>query len=202
MAIAVAQPRVIADVVPRTWARQVVLVVGAALFVALAAQVSIRLPFTPVPVTGQTFAVLLSASLLGSVRGLLSMLLYVAMALVGLPVLAPSADGSHVTGSAIFGVPSFGYVIGFVVAAYVVGLVAERGATRTPLRTAGLFVLGNVVIYALGVTWLKLSVGATWATAISLGLTPFLLGDALKIALAAGLLPLAWKGLRKAHLAD
>jgi biotin transport system substrate-specific component len=202
MAISVAQPRVLADVVPAAWVRNIVLVVGAAVFVALSAQIAIPLPFTPVPVTGQTFAVLLSAAALGSLRGVASMLLYLAMALVGLPVLAPTADGGHVTGTAVFSVPSFGYVVGFVVAAAVVGYLAERGATRTPLRTAGLMVAGNVVIYAVGVSWLKFSVGVTWATALSLGLTPFLVGDLLKIALAAGLLPLTWAALKKARLSD
>jgi biotin transport system substrate-specific component len=202
MAISVAQPRVIADVVPAAWVRNVVLVVGAAVLVALSAQIAIPLPFTPVPLTGQTFAVLLAGAVLGSVRGMASMLLYVAMALVGLPVLAPTADGTHLTGTAVFSAPSFGYVIGFVVAAAVVGRLAERGATRTPLRTAGLMVVGNLVIYAFGVTYLSFAIGVSLTTAISLGLTPFVVGDLLKIALAAGLLPLTWAGLRKARLTD
>jgi len=96
-----------------------------------------------------------------------------------------------------FGGASFGYILGFILAAYIVGRLAERGASTTVLRTAGLMVVGNVVIYAIGVAWLKVSLDATWATAVSLGLTPFLIGDALKIALAAGLLPLSWKGLEK-----
>lgn len=202
MAMTVAQPRVLADVVPAAWVRNVVLVVGAAVLVALSAQVAIPLPFTPVPLTGQTFAVLLAGAALGSLRGAASMLLYATMALVGLPVLAPTADGSHLTGTAIFSAPSFGYVIGFIAAAAVVGRLAERGATRTPLRTAGLMVVGNAVIYAFGVTWLKVAVGVSWATALSLGLTPFLIGDLLKIALAAGLLPLTWAALKKARLTD
>ena len=93
--------------------------------------------------------------------------------------------------------PSFGYVVGFVLAAAVVGALAERGATRTPLRTGAVMVLGNVLIYAIGVTWLKLALGVSWATACTLGVTPFLVGDALKIAVAAGLFPTAWRLVRR-----
>jgi biotin transport system substrate-specific component len=202
MAVATPAPRVLADVVPYTWVRDVVLVVAATVLVALSAQVAIPLPFTPVPLTGQTFAVLLAGAVLGTWRGVASMLLYGALAVLGLPVLAPNAGGGHTTGTAVFALPSFGYVLGFVLAAGVVGALAERGATRTPLRTAGLMVLGNVVIYAVGVTWLKVSIGVSWATAFSLGLTPFVAGDLVKIALAAGLLPLCWAGLRRVGLAD
>ena len=106
------------------------------------------------------------------------------------------------SGESGFGGPAFGYVIGFVVAAFIVGRIAEGGATRSPARTAGLMVVGNLVIYAIGVTWLKFALGVDVGTAIALGLTPFLIGDAIKIAAAAGLLPLTWRGLRKAGLTD
>jgi biotin transport system substrate-specific component len=96
--------------------------------------------------------------------------------------------------------PSFGYILGFIVAAGIVGRIAEHGATLTVWRTAGLMVLGNLVIYAVGVTWLKYAIDVTWATALQLGVVPFLIGDVVKIALAAGLLPLTWVGLRKAGL--
>ena len=102
----------------------------------------------------------------------------------------------------MFGVASFGYIVGFVAAAAVVGRIAERGATRTPLRTAGLMVVGNLVIYAFGLAWLIGSVGLSLSVAVAAGLTPFLVGDLVKIALAAGLLPLTWRGLRRAHLTD
>ncbi|MEZ5115396.1 MAG: biotin transporter BioY [Candidatus Nanopelagicales bacterium] len=192
MAITAPAPRVIADVVPRAWLGQVALVVGAAVFVGLSAQIAIPLPFTPVPITGQTFAVLLSAAALGSLRGVLAMLLYAVAGAAGLPWFAEGSSG--------VAAPSFGYVVGFVVAAAVVGVLAERGGTRTPLRTAGTMVVGNLVIYTVGLVWLKVALGTTWATTFSLGLTPFLVGDLLKIALAAGLFPLAWAGLRKARL--
>jgi biotin transport system substrate-specific component len=194
MAIAAPQPRVLADVVPHTWVRQLVLVVGGAAFVGLAAQVAIPLPFTPVPLTLQTFAVLLTGAALGSMRGVLAMSLYAVAGVVGVPWFAQGSSG--------FAAPSFGYILGFIVAAFIVGRIAEGGATRTPVRTAGLMVVGNLVIYAIGVTWLKFALGVDFGTAIALGATPFLIGDAIKIAAAAGLLPLAWKGMRKAGLSE
>jgi biotin transport system substrate-specific component len=194
MAIASPAPRVLADVVPQTLIRNLVLIVGGAAFVGLAAQVAIPLPFTPVPLTLQTFAVLLAGAALGSVRGVLAMLLYAVAGVVGVPWFAESSSG--------YSAPSFGYILGFILAAFIVGRIAEHGATRSVARTAGLMVVGNLVIYAVGVTWLKFAIGVDWATAISLGLTPFLIGDAIKIAAAAGLLPLTWRGLRKAGLTE
>ena len=194
MAIAAPQPRVLADVVPRTWVRQLVLVVGGAAFVGISAQIAIPLPFTPVPLTLQTFAVLLIGAALGSMRGALAMVVYAAVGMAGVPWFAQGSSG--------YAAPSFGYILGFVVAAFIVGRIAEGGATRSPARTAGLMVVGNLVIYAIGVTWLKFALGVDVGTAIALGLTPFLIGDAIKIAAAAGLLPLTWRGLRKAGLTD
>jgi len=194
--MAVAQPAVLADVWidraegVRSLARQALLVVGGAAFVGLAAQVFIPLPFTPVPLTLQTFAVLLAGAALGSLRGILAMSLYAVAGIAGVPWFAEGSSG--------FAMPSFGYILGFIVAAGIVGRLAEHGATRTAWRTAGLMVVGNLVIYAVGVTWLKFAIDSTWATALALGVAPFLVGDVVKIALAAGLLPLAWKGMRKA----
>lgn len=181
----VAAPRVLGDVVPGGLVRDIALVVGGAAFVGVSAQLAVHVPWTPVPYTGQTFAVLLAAGVLGTVRGILSMLLYLAVGVVGVPWFAGGTSGA--------GGASFGYIVGFVVAAGVVGWLADRGATRTPLRTAGVMVLGNVVIYAIGVTWLKVAIGSTWATAVSLGMTPFLIGDLIKVALAAALFPAAWR---------
>lgn len=184
MSTTVVTPRVLGDVVPGGLARDVALVVGGAAFVGLAAQVSFLVPWTPVPYTGQTFAVLLAAGVLGSVRGVLSMLLYLVVGLAGVPWFAGGSSGAGA---------SFGYIVGFVVAAGVVGALADRGATRSTVRTAALMVLGNIVIYAIGVSWLKVALGATWVTAMSLGMTPFLLGDAIKVLIAAGLFPMAWR---------
>jgi biotin transport system substrate-specific component len=181
----IASPRVLGDLVPGGLVRDVSLVVGGAALVGLAAQVALPLPFTPVPLSGQTFAVLLVGATLGTLRGLMSMLLYLLVGLAGVPWFAGGESGAAM--------PSFGYIVGFLAAAALVGHLAERGATRTPLRTAGVMVLGNVMIYAIGVSWLALALGISLTAAIPLGLTPFLLGDAIKIALAAGLLPLTWR---------
>lgn len=189
--MSLAAPTVLADAAfPRLSAnvRNAVLVLGGAAFVGLAAQVAIPLPFTPVPVTGQTFAVLLTGAAFGMRRAIASMALYLVAALAGVPWMAN--QGTALKNGAL--VPSFGYVVGFVFAVAAVGALAQRGWTRTPARTAALFVLGNVIIYSFGLTWLKVALGATWAQAVELGATPFLLGDALKIAVAAALLPAAW----------
>lgn len=193
MAVTAPAPRVLADVLPRSIARDAMLIVGAAVMVGVFAQIAIPLPFTPVPLTGQTFAVLLAGAALGSVRGILSMLLYTIAGLVGVPWFAEGSSG--------FAMPSFGYIIGFIAAAGLVGWLAERGWTRNALDTALAMVLGNVLIYTVGVTWLKFSLGATWASAIELGMTPFLLGDGFKILLAAGLFPLLWRQLVKRGMA-
>lgn len=189
MALATPAPGVLADAVgTRTAIRNVILVIGGAAFVGLAAQVSIPLPFTPVPLTGQTFAVLLTAGVLGAGRGVASMLLYAALGLAGVPWFA---GGSAAFNDGVL-VVSFGYIVGFVVAAALVGYLAQRGNTRTPLRTAGVMVLGNLIIYAIGATWLAAAINVSLSTAFEIGVQPFLLGDGLKILLAAGLFPLAW----------
>lgn len=194
MALANPAPRVLADVVTRTWVRNVALVVGGAAFVGVSAQIAIPLPFTPVPLTLQTFAVLLTAAALGSMRGVAAMALYAVVGAAGFPWFAEASSG--------YSAPSFGYIVGFIAAAFVVGRIAEHGATRSVVRTAGLMVVGNVIIYAVGLVWLKNSLDASWSDAIAWGLTPFLIGDAIKIAAAAGLLPATWKGLKKAGLTD
>lgn len=197
MALSTPAPRVLADAIPGSVARDTVLVLGGAAFVGIAAQIVVPLPFTPVPVTGQTFAVLLAGAALGSIRGLLAMLVYLVAGMAGVPWFAQTSS-AYSEGVLT---PSFGYIVGFVLAGALVGKLAERGWTRTPLRTAGAMVLGNLVIYAVGVTWLKMALGVSWALAFEYGLTPFLGGDVLKIALAAGLFPAAWLGLRKLGLA-
>lgn len=194
MAVTAPAPRVLADVLPRSLARDALLIIGGAVFVGIAAQISLTTPLTPVPFTLQTFAVLLTGAALGTVRGMISLTLYAVAGLVGVPWFADASSG--------FESVSFGYIIGFILGAGLVGYLAERNWTRTALDTALAMVLGNVVIYAFGVVWLKFALpGTTWAGAIALGMSPFLLVDAVKIGVAAGLFPLVWKQLTKRDLA-
>ena len=179
------RPRTLGDVIPGGLARSAALVVGGAVFVGLTAQVAVPLPFTPVPLSLQTFSVLLVGAVLGSRRGVASMALYALAGVAGVPWFSQHQSG--------WAFASFGYVVGFVLAAWLVGRLAERGGDRTVLRTAGTMVLGNLAIYAVGVPGLMLATGLPLGRALLAGVVPFLIGDALKIALAAGLLPATWK---------
>ena len=179
------RPLVLADLVPGALIRDVALVLGAAALTGVAAQIAVPLPFTPVPLSLQTLTVLLAGAALGPIRGGMSMLLYLIAGMAGVPWFSEQRSG--------FDFPSFGYIIGFVVAAIVVGALARRGADRSVIGSVGMMVLGNVVIYALGVAWLATSLGVGLGRALELGALPFLIGDGLKIALAAGLLPGAWR---------
>ena len=168
------------------------LILCGSLFIALSAQVAIHLPFSPVPITGQTLGVLLTGALLGSRRGSLCLLAYLAEGILGLPVFAGGAAGP----ARLLG-PTGGYLVGFVVAAYVTGLLAEREWDRRVGTTLLAMLLGNAALYALGLLWLAAFVGIE--SALPLGLYPFVVGDLLKLALAALLLPAGWRllGLRK-----
>lgn len=183
--IAASPRRVLADLVPGGLVRDIALVAGAAALTGVAAQVAIPLPFTPVPITLQTFTVLLAGAALGPIRGAAALALYLAVGAAGVPWFSDQTAG--------VAFPSFGYVIGFVLAAALVGALARRGADRTVIGTIGAMVLGNIVIYGIGVPYLAVALAVGPAEAIGFGLTPFLAGDALKILLAAGLLPAAWR---------
>jgi biotin transport system substrate-specific component len=166
--------------------RDLLLVVTGSLFVTAMAQVRIPLPFTPVPLTGQTFAVLLVGAVLGSRRGAASLLLYLAQGAIGLPVFAGGASGLlYMSG------PTGGYLVGFVGAVYLVGLLAARGLDRRIPSALLAFLAGEMVIYLFGVAWLSVYLG--FQRAIVAGLLPFLIGDAIKLAAAALTLPAAWK---------
>lgn len=170
----------------------VICIVGGALFVALAAQVAIPLPFSPVPITGQTLAVLLTGVLLGSRRAGLSMLTYLVEGGVGLPVFAGGKAGVfHLLG------PTGGYLVGFVVAASLVGWLAERGWDRRFISAFAAMLLGNVVIYAVGLPWLAYFVGIE--KVLLAGLLPFIPGDLVKLLLATTMLPWGWKLLERAR---
>ncbi|AXG77855.1 biotin transporter BioY [Streptomyces paludis] len=188
MSTAAAAPRtgaVLADLLPGTRTRDIALVVGGAALTGLAAQIALPVPGSPVPVTGQTFAALLVGAGLGARRGFLSLALYALVGMAGVPWFAGGSSGA--------GGATFGYVLGMLLAATVVGALARLGGDRSVLRTAGTMVVGSAVIYAVGVPYLALSTGMSLSAAAAAGLVPFLLGDALKAALAMGALPTAWK---------
>ncbi|MEW2285661.1 biotin transporter BioY [Streptomyces sp. NPDC047841] len=185
-ATATARPgAVLADLLPASRVRDVALVVGGAVLTGLAAQLSVPVPGSPVPVTGQTFAALLVGTTLGARRGFLSLALYAVAGVAGVPWFAQGTSGA--------GMVSFGYVLGMLLASALVGALARRGADRSALRTAGTMILGEAVVYAVGVPYLALAAHLSASQAVAAGLTPFLIGDALKAALAMGLLPTAWK---------
>ena len=192
-----AAPRlVLADrLVSRTLTTDVVLVAAGAALTAILAQVSI--PMFPVPITGQTLAVLLVGATLGAVRGASSLALYAVLGLVGLPVYAPQADGSHLTGFLALAAPSFGYIVGFVFAAAIVGSLSERTWDRKFFKALATFVGGSVVVFAFGLPWLAFVLGANLAQTLEGGLYPFIIGGLIKAAIAAALLPAAWWGADK-----
>jgi len=191
-----APPRVLADLIANTWVRDAVAVVAFALLTAAAAQVSIPLGFTPVPITGQTFAVLLAGGVLGANRGALSQLLYVGLGAVGLPFYADGGSGITAEGALI---SSFGYLVGFVVAAWVVGMMAQRKQDRSVLSAIPAFLAGSAIIYLFGGTFLAWSLDIPFAaglddpSALKFGIAPFIIGDFIKSVLAGVLLPAGWK---------
>jgi biotin transport system substrate-specific component len=180
---------VLADLLPGALVRDVLLVAGAAGLTGLLAQVSIPLSFTPVPVTGQTLAVLLSGTALGWLRGTAAMVVYALAGVAGVPWFAGHSSG--------YASASFGYIVGFVVCAALCGFLAERRADRRLLTSVPAMLAGEAALYAFGLTWLTVDLHTGVAQTISLGLTPFLIGDAIKAALASALLPAAWKLARR-----
>jgi biotin transport system substrate-specific component len=168
-----------------TRVRHAVLIALGAGIVALTAQIYI--PTVPVPFTGQTLGVLIVGTALGARRGAAALLLYLAIGLVGLPVFAEGRSGiAIITGA------SGGYLIGFAAAAAVVGRLAELGWDRRIGASVATMLLGTAIIYAIGVPWLKVSTGLSWSEAVAVGLTPFLIWDAAKLAIAAVAFPAAW----------
>ena len=188
MSSLVAQPRTLVDVLlprqQRSWLLDAALVLIFSAFVALTAQVEI--PLWPVPLTLQTLGVLFTGAVLGSRRGTLTLLLYLIEGAVGLPVFAGGVSGV----AQLLG-PTGGYLVGFVLAAGVVGWLAERGWDRRLSWTALAMVIGNLVIYALGVAWLTIYLGDLQAALVS-GALIFIPGDLIKIALATLALPAGW----------
>ncbi|HEX6219458.1 MAG TPA: biotin transporter BioY [Acidimicrobiia bacterium] len=173
---------------PRSGIVSVILVVGAAALTALAAQWRIQLPYTPVPITGQTFAVLLTGAALGWKLGAAGQMLYLAVGALGAPVFSEASGGMEIIQGA-----TGGYLIGFVFAAALVGWMAEHRQDRTFATMFTAFILGSLVIYAFGVAGLMLATGWSLPVAVERGVVPFLLGDLTKAAAAGLLLPGAWR---------
>ena len=181
-------------VFPRTRTASVLLVISAAALTALAAQWRIDLPFTPVPITGQTFAVLLTGAALGMTLGAAGQVLYVGLGILGAPVFADASGGWDLErGLATITGATAGYLFGFIVAAGLVGYMAERRQDRTFPTMFTAFLLGSAVIYLFGVIGLMITLDMSLNEAIVAGLVPFLVGDLIKAAAAGLLLPGAWR---------
>ena len=186
------QPVTLADLLPLERLtpnlRDVALVTGGAALTALAAQIAFTVPWTPVPYTLQTGAVLLVGTALGTTRGAMSMLLYVLVGAAGLPVFAQASGGAeHVIGA------TGGYLIGFIVAAALVGRLAEKGWDRSFATAAALMAIGTLIVYAIGVPVLAIVSGYPLADALEVGALVFLPSDIAKVLAAAFLLPYAWQ---------
>lgn len=185
--VALDRPLVLADVLPSSRVRDAALVAAGAGLTALGAQIAIHVPPSPVPVTGQTLAVVIAGAALGARRGALSQLLYVLIGLF-LPVYSDGASGIDV----IWGATG-GYLVGFIVAAGLIGWIAERGYDRHRLTAIATFAAGQLVVFGIGVPWLAISTGMDAADAIHNGFTIFIVGGIMK-AVAAGLItPAAWR---------
>ncbi|HEY7599318.1 MAG TPA: biotin transporter BioY [Candidatus Limnocylindrales bacterium] len=184
-----------------TWQRNLLMIGVAVVLISLSAQVYIVLPDTPVAITGQTFGVLFTAALLGLRRSLVSVALYLLIGFVGLPVFAEGTSGLARVASFEAGLlslaPTGGYLLGFLIAGGLVGRLAELGWDRRIGGSLAAMLIGNVVIYLIGVPWLMLAAGVGLGRGLELGLWPFVVGDALKLAVAAGLLPVGWWLVRR-----
>ena len=170
-----------------TLARDVAIVAAGVALISLCAQIVVPLPFTPVPITGQTLGALLVGGAAGFARGGIAFAVYMLVGALGAPVFA---DGS--SGFAVFTSVTGGYLVGMLVAAAFVGWAAERGWDRRVIPALASMIAGNAIVYLIGATWLGISLNIDVATTLDLGVTPFLIGDAIKIGLAACALPAAW----------
>jgi biotin transport system substrate-specific component len=176
--------------------RHLLMIVAGVIVITLSAQVVINLPFTPVPITGQTFGVLFTSALLGFRRSLATVGIYLLLGILGLPVFAEWGSGlakfvSIVDGALVLGVRG-GYLIGMLLAGALVGRLAELGWDRHIGGSVAAMALGNGIIYLIGVPWLMAALNVDLARALELGFYPFLIGDVIKLGLAAGLLPAGW----------
>lgn len=167
-------------------------VLGGTLFLGAMAQIALPIPGSPIPVTGQTLGVLLLGTAYGTSLGLTTLLVYLLAGIAGAPIFTSHSSGiDHLVGA------TGGYLIGMVIAAGVTGFLAGRKWDQKISTVIPTMLLGNVIIFSLGLTWLHFSTGQSWSWTVSKGLTPFIIGEALKIAIASTALPTLWKFVRK-----
>jgi len=186
-----------AAVFPRSSAlTQALFVVGGIGFLSLLAQISVPVPGSPVPVTGQTLGVLLIGTTYGARLGLLTFASYLLAGIAGAPIFAPSATSPNHGIDRIVGATG-GYLVGMLVASFVLGYLADRKADQKFKTSFAALLLGDLIIFTFGLTWLHASLDMTWAATIKAGLTPFILGEALKIAITATSLPLVWRKISR-----
>jgi biotin transport system substrate-specific component len=184
---------VLAEVVPGARVRDATLVSGAALLTALLAQIAVPVAGSPVPITGQTLAVVLTAAALGPARGFAGQALYLLLGAAGLPFYSDASGGFEVMVGA-----TGGYLLGFLPAAVLIGMAARQGHDRRVSRALPMFVAGQLVIFAIGVPWLAVVADLSPAQALDAGFYPFIVGGLLKAAIAGLLLPATWKLVRAA----
>jgi len=182
-----------ATVFPRSSAlTQALFVMGGVGFITLMAQVAIPVPGSPVPVTGQTLAVLLIGTTYGARLGVTTFATYLLAGIAGAPVFAPSATAANHGIDRLLGATG-GYLVGMFVASLLLGYLADRKADQKFKTSFPALILGSAIVFAFGLTWLHSSLELTWAQTISAGLTPFIFGEVIKIAITATSLPLIWR---------
>jgi biotin transport system substrate-specific component len=190
-AVPQSRPVVLADVLPGARVRDAALICLGALLTVIGAQIAIPVPPSPVPVTGQTLAVVIAGSALGARRGAASQALYLVLGLL-LPVYADGGQGLDVVWGA-----SGGYLVGFILAAGLIGWLAEHGADRRPALAFLAFCGGQLAVFGIGVPWLQVSTGMSWGDAIHDGFAIFIVGGIVKALVGAGLIPAAWRAVRR-----
>jgi biotin transport system substrate-specific component len=184
-------------VFPRSTAlTEALFVVGGVGFISLLAQISLPVPGSPVPVTGQTLAVLLIGTTYGARLGLLTFATYLLAGIAGAPIFAPSATSANHGIARLTGATG-GYLVGMLVASLLLGYLADRKADQKFRTSFPALLIGDLVIFTFGLAWLHASLDLTWAATFKAGFTPFILGEALKIAITATSLPLIWRRISR-----
>ncbi len=186
-----------ATVFPRsTVLTQGLFVMAGVAFIALLAQIAIPVPGSPVPVTGQTLAVLLIGTTYGARLGVLTFATYLLAGVAGAPIFAPSATSANHGIDRLIGATG-GYLVGMLIASLVLGYLADRKADQKFRTSFPALLLGDAIIFTFGLLWLQQTLDLSWAKTIAAGFTPFILGEAIKIAITATSLPLVWRRISR-----